>query len=175
MKKYLISSMFTAALLFSAGVKSQIAIGKTPPVTITNSSVLLEFGTEAKGIILPSVTTASDAVNGTFVLNTTTKSVRVKQNGVWTDLTQAGTALTNPYVNAGTIDVTNGVAGAVIGAAATTKPGVLVLESTTKALVLPKVSAPETNILSPVSGTMVYDTATSMLAVYDGTGWSYWK
>ncbi len=175
MKKYIISSMFTAVLLFSEGVKSQIAIGKTPPVTITNSSVLLEFGTEAKGIILPSVTTASDAVNGTFVLNTTTKSVRVKQNGAWTDLTKAGDATNYPFTNTGTTDANSGLAGAIIGSANTTKPGVLVLESTTKALVLPKVNTPETNIKSAVAGTMVYDTATSTLALYDGASWSYWK
>ncbi|KFE97266.1 hypothetical protein IX39_20540 [Chryseobacterium formosense] len=171
MKKYITLAIIPAAFLFSGNAKAQIAIGKT---TMTNDSVLLEFGSEAKGIILPAVNTAPGAVNGTFVLDNTTKSVRVMQNGTWTDLSTAGQATANPYANAGA-DTIPGINGVVMGAATSSKPGVLVLESTIKALVLPKVSEANLNIPSPVAGTMVYDTQTSMLAVYDGANWNYWK
>jgi len=171
MKKYIITAIIPAAFLLSMNMKAQIAIGKT---TMTNDSVLLEFGTEAKGIILPAVNTAPGAVNGTFVLDNTTKSVRVMQNGTWTDLSTAGEATPNPYANAGA-DTIPGINGVVMGAATSSKPGVLVLESTTKALVLPNVSEPDLNIPSPVAGTMVYDTTNSMLAVYDGVNWTFWK
>lgn len=165
MKKTII--IFTT-ILFVGITKAQVAIGKDE---ITNSSVLLEFGNEAKGIILPAVDEAPDAVDGTFILDNTIKSVRVMQNGDWTDLTKLGAAAENPFSNAGT-DVGEGV---IIGAESSGKPGVLVLESATQALVLPKVNEPELNVLSPVAGTIVYDTASSMLAVYDGQNWSFWK
>lgn len=148
--------------------QGQVAIGKE---TVTNSSVLLEFGDEAKGIILPAVDSALGAVDGTFILDNTSQSVRVMEAGNWIDLTTSGEATANPFINSGS-DVGEGV---VIGAESSSKPGVLVLESTTMALVLPKVAEPHLNILSPVAGTIVYDTESSMLAVYDGTNWSFWK
>jgi len=169
MKTYCIKTAFFAAILIGGALQAQVAIGKE---SVTNTSVLLEFGPGNKGIVLPAVSTAPGAADGTFILDTTTKSVRVKQNGSWTDLTALGQAADNPYINTGTTDIGDGV---IIGADSTTKPGVLVLESTTKALVLPSVAAPDQIVLSPVAGTMVYDTSVSMLAVYDGHNWSYWK
>ena len=153
--------------------QAQVIITDQANPTPTNSSVLLEFGnTEAKGIILPSVDEAPSAVGGTFVVNTTDKAVQFYDGTDWIDLTKAGEAVANPYVNAGTADVGQGT---IIGADTTTKPGVLVLESTTQAMVLPKVASPQDNMPSPVAGTIVYDTDSDMLAVYDGKEWSYWK
>jgi hypothetical protein len=51
----------------------------------------------------------------------------------------------------------------------------LVLESTSKALVLPKVANAETEIKSPAVGTMVYDLYSKSLAIFDGAKWNFWK
>ena len=64
--------------------------------------------------------------------------------------------------------------GVIIGKDSSLTPGVLVLESTTRAL-LPKVSNPQTSLKGSIAGTMVYDTDSGMLALYDGSTWSYWK
>lgn len=155
-------------LLAANAFNAQVAIGKTG---ITNESVLLEFGTEAKGIILPSVTSAPGAFGGTFIFNTVSKSVQVLQGGSWTNLTDEDKGVLHPFTNAGT-DIGNGV---IIGANTTNKPGVLVLESTKKAMVLPQVANPHLTMKGAIAGTVVYDTAADMLAVYDGANWSYWK
>lgn len=167
-KNTIITTIVITAFFSANEVKAQVAIGKED---VTNTSVLLEFGDEAKGIILPAVDEAADAVDGTFVLDNTLQSVRVMEGGSWTDLTAPGEATANLFMNAGN-DVGEGV---VIGAESSSKPGVLVLESTTMALVLPKVAEPHLNVLSPVAGTIVYDTESSMMAVYDGQNWSFWK
>lgn len=150
-------------------LQAQVLIGKEE---VTNSSVLLEFGAEAKGIILPSVNSAPGAAGGTFIVNTTDKAVQYFDGTDWVNLTNEGELVEHTYTNAGTTDVGD---GAIIGAETTTKPGVLVLESTTQALVLPKVANPHLTILSPVAGTMVYDTESDSLAVFDGVSWSYWN
>lgn len=154
--------------LMTAALSAQVAIGKQ---TLTNPSVLLEFNTEAKGIILPSVASAPGAVGGTFVFNTADRSVQVFQNTGWTLLTDSSQGVIHSFSNSGT----ESGAGMIIGANTSAKPGVLVMESTTKAMVLPKVANPHLNIRGAIAGTMVYDTASSSLAVYDGAQWSYWK
>ncbi|MFC4686804.1 hypothetical protein ACFO4P_07625 [Epilithonimonas pallida] len=177
MKKYIIALSGVFIFLIVQKTKAQVAIGKQ---NITNSSVLLEFGTENKGIILPSVNTAPGASGGTFIFNTTKKAVEVwegKNNGNlgdWTLLTDENQGVNHSFSNTGA-DVISNPAGVIIGADITAKPGVLVLESTTKALVLPQVANPHQNIKGTIAGTMVYDTTADMLAVYDGANWSYWK
>lgn len=171
MKKHVAGAFIITLLSISNTAVAQVAIGKE---TVTNNSVLLEFSNEAKGIILPAVNSAPGAVDGTFILDNTVKAVRVRQNGNWTNLSTAGAASVNPYINPGNdINATN--SGTIIGDSTSTKPGILVLESTTKAMVLPKVAEPSVNILSPVAGTMVYDAQSSMIAVFDGSNWSFWK
>ena len=153
---------------------SQIAIGKP---TVANSSVLLDFGTDGKGIILPSVDTAPGAVGGTFIFNTTENTVQVWEGkntggtGGWTNLTVQGDAVSHSFINAGS-DTGDGV---IIGASSSSKPGVLVLESTDKAMVLPLIASPHLNMVGAIAGTMVYDTDADMIAIYDGANWNYWK
>lgn len=157
--------------IFSLG-NAQVIISEAANPTLTNSSVLLEFGNANKGIILPSMKQAVNASDGTFIFNTQTLSVEVKEGGSWTNLT------INPVPGEEHVYTNIGPElgeGAIIGSDTTAKPGVLVLESTTQALVLPKVADPAMNIHSPIAGTMVYDTDAGMLAVFDGKNWSYWK
>lgn len=152
--------------------QAQVIISNQENPTPTNSSVLLEFGNnENKGIILPVIATpVTESVNGTFLVNSTTKAVQMKQDDVWIDLTDEDEAVIHSHTNTGE-EIGKGV---IIGSETTDKPGVLVLESTDKALVLPRVANPHLTILSPIAGTVVYDTTSDSLAVYDGKNWSFW-
>jgi hypothetical protein len=177
--KLFIKNLFVIVLMgASTCLYAQLLIGKSAP---SNSSVLLEFGPENKGFILPSVNETSGAVPGTFVFDLNTNSVRVleqKNNGVqnnWTDLTFSEVeGQPHSFLNVGD-DVIIESTGVVLGAESTLKPGALVLESKDKVMVLPKVSNPELNIPGAVAGTMVYDEENDMLAIFDGANWSYWN
>lgn len=164
--KYIFTTIIFTS--FSFFTNAQVSIGKT---SVTNTSVILEFGSDSKGIILPSVSTIPASVGGTFIVNANEKAVQVFENNGWTNLSNKGELVNHSFINP-RAEVGK---GAIIGARTSSREGVLVLESSTKALVLPKSANPHTNIKSPVSGTILYDTASSTLAVYDGANWSYWK
>jgi septal ring-binding cell division protein DamX len=72
-------------------------------------------------------------------------------------------------------DVSSAKTSIGTNAATDSTSGILVLTDTNKAMVLPKVSSPHLNIISPSSGMMVYDTTAHQLAVFNGTVWSFWK
>ena len=175
--KNIIISMFT---LFTTCAFAQVAIGKA---SVTSPSVSLEFGTGNKGILLPWVTgfsTVTGAVNGTLVYNTTDKKVYVKYASGWKDLSVDATGTTvDPITNVDGLTLQNSLddldtAKVSIGTPTST-PGILVLEDTNKAMVLPKVASPHLNIVNPAAGMMVYDTTSKQLAVFNGTVWSFWK
>ncbi|WP_128414265.1 hypothetical protein [Chryseobacterium sp. Leaf394] len=177
MKKFKNVAAILFLILSADTLSAQIGIGTT---NITNSSVFLEFSNEAKGIIVPQVTSSNGASGGTFVFDFTDKIVKVKEdknqgvNGNWTNLTNNSIpGVSHTFSNAGgDVSANNGV---IIGSDSSTRIGALVLESTTKALVLPKVSNPHTALTGAIAGTIVFDTVSSTLAVYDGVNWSYWK
>jgi hypothetical protein len=157
-----------------------VAIGKA---SVSSPSVSLEFGTGNKGILLPWVTgvsTVTGAVNGTLVYNTTDKKVYVKYASGWKDLSVDATGTTvDPITNVDGLTLQNSLddlntAKVSIGTPTST-PGILVLEDTNKAMILPKVASPHLNIVNPSPGMMVYDTTKKQLAVYNGTVWSFWK
>lgn len=166
-------------MLFSVNTNAQIGVGTT---ALSNSSVLLEFGSEPKGIILPqlSLVNVTGAAGGTFIFDSSDRSVKVKEeknnntNQNWTNLTlNSIQGKLHGFSNSGE-DVA-GSASVIIGSDISSKSGIMVLESTTKALVLPKVSNPQNLLKGSVAGTMVYDTESGMLAIFDGSTWSYWK
>ena len=180
----------TLSLLISTLAFSQVAIGKS---NISNTSVSLEFGTGNKGIILPWATNstgvslpASGNKSGTFILDVNDKKVKIsKNNGTWFDLTVHN--LEKPATG-GNIAINNALqtnaafpektdAKTMIGGNPTTDstPGILVLADTNKAMIPPLVTDPATNIKNPAPGMMVYDSAKKLLAVYNGTVWSFWK
>ena len=68
------------------------------------------------------------------------------------------------------------IAKAIIGAQTSVADGVLVLESNTKAMILPTVLDVQL-IPSPSPGMMVYvnKAGAKRLAVYNGRKWSFWK
>lgn len=177
-RKEIIVSLFSIFTGFLA--HSQVIIGDAAGTASDKTSVLLEFAdTNNKGIILPYVTSLpSSPEPGTILLDaTSTNQARVKYfNGSkgWTDLSgQDGNVSTEiDFQNLYTAKEVN--SKAIIGDASTTADGVLVLESKTKAMVLPIVTDVN-NIPSPSPGMMVYVKGTNKrLAVFNGSKWSFW-
>lgn len=148
---------------------AQIAMGKS---TVDGSGILDFVTGTTKGIILPQVensATMASVTPGTLVFDMTTSKVQY-HNGAWVDLsTDAGT---NPSLLAGSeIPETQGM---VIGDASTVE-GVLILESTDKALILPKVVDPENNVKNPYPGMLCYDPVKKLVSVFNGTNWFFWQ
>lgn len=160
-----------AFVLFANSLTSQIAIGKT---TLESASSSIEFGSEYRGIVLPWVTAANvaNAVNGTIIFDAGDKKVKVYANNVWKDLTINTNGVANTTLQDGLTEQTE--AKVSIGTVTST-PGILVLEDTDKAMILPKVANPHLNIVSPTPGMLVYDTTKKMLVVFNGTVWTFWK
>jgi hypothetical protein len=142
--------------------------------TSIHTDAILDFPTgQNKGIVLPMVEalpTGAAASNGTFLIDKTDGRVKVRQNGIWLNLT--GTSSLSSYSVNPSADTFDGV---IIGATSSSASGVLVLESTNKALMLPKVVSPHINIKSPYPGLMCYDTTKNAIAVFNGTAWYYWN
>ena len=186
-----------AFLSLSSLTIAQIAIGKAsvsviPSTTNINPSISLEFGdyvaNEGKGIILPWVTSAAattGSVTGTLIYDIDDKIVKYRNSPTtWFNLSKNETTVVDGTSNFDTTGVVNTSlqtsltesAGAKVSfGTLTSTPGILVLEDTNKAMVLPKVPSPHLNIINPEPGTMAYDTVTKQLAVYNGKVWSFWK
>lgn len=173
--------LFLIVLAFlSVNVYSQVAIGKE---NVSSPSVSLDFGSGNRGIVLPWVTSegsVTGVVNGTLVYDLFDKKVKVKYASGWKDLT----VITNGTTVQGGVDgaliqdnsvAENTSAKTAIGTTLTSTPGILVLEDTNKAMVLPTVASPHLNIMNPAPGMMVYDNFNKVLAVYNGTVWSFWR
>ena len=185
MMKTLFKIICSAFLGISATAYSQVIIGDnlgTAPAT-NKSSVLLEFAnTNNKGIILPYVRTkATTPTEGSIILDASTATdARVKYyNGSWQDLSGQGADISTILATQPTIAQAAESADSktIIGAATSgVTDGVLVLESTTKAMILPIVGDVN-NIPSPSPGMMVFvnKTGAKRLAVYNGSRWSFWK
>ena len=177
------------SLLFLAGFASanaQVIVGDdVGGPALDKSSVLLEFAnTSDRGIIVPYVTTAvlpTTFAGGTILLHAPTPSTttaRMKYynavTSTWVDLSEQDGVVTTALSNQPSGVTETGKS--IIGASSSSADGVLVLESTNKAMVLPIVN--DTNqIINPSPGMMVYlnKTGAKRLAVFNGTKWSYWR
>ncbi|KYH05100.1 hypothetical protein A1704_13120 [Chryseobacterium cucumeris] len=167
MKKIVSIIIITASGIFNA----QVALGKT---TLESASSSIEFGNENRGIVLPWVTDTSgiqNVVNGTLIFDISDMKVKVYQNNLWKDLSvdttgNADTSLQDNLTDQPEAKVSVGTPSSV--------SGILVLEDSNKAMILPKVTSPHLNIISPAAGMMVYDTQKKQLAVFNGTVWSFW-
>ena len=183
MKKILSTILLGSIALLNA----QVIIGDAVGTAADKTSVLLEFakgsGTGNKGIVLPYVTTLPASKEGTLILDAvdaTKARVRFYNNTQWVDLSGQDGNITSalPIQTSAT---ENTAARAIIGDVPNPIPvtfpdGVLVLNSATKAMVLPQVASVQ-DILKPAPGMMVYinKTGAKRLAVFNGTKWSYWK
>lgn len=186
-------TVIVLSVSFSILSFSQVRIGGINSVgSVTNTSVLLEFGTDDdKGIILPYLETvptgANNSKGGTLIFDVSANAeykIKVKnENTGWTDLSvQSGyssaveSTVKTPQASP-LADQTG--AKAIIGNANSTTDGVLVLDSPNKAMVLPIVSN-FTNIKNPSPGMMAFlkhpsDATKHRLIVFNGQKWSFWK
>ncbi|MFB9079638.1 hypothetical protein ACFFLS_07100 [Flavobacterium procerum] len=152
---------------------AQSSIGKnTPP----GGSGILDFNAGGKaGIVLPWVTslpTGTALAGGVMIYNANLKKVMYYNETSWVDLSTKTGAVDLSIQTS--VPETN-AKGTVIGAQSSAVDGVLVLESSNKALILPKVASPHLNIIKPMAGTICYDTVKKLLCVYNGTEWTFWK
>ncbi|WDF48236.1 hypothetical protein PQ459_07100 [Chryseobacterium sp. KACC 21268] len=148
--------------------KSQVAISKAP----NSTGAILDFATgTTNGLILSAVTSLpTSPSNGTFLVDRSDLKVKMRQNNTWVDMTNPGD-LSKIAQNTSS-EVGNGV---IIGSNSSSASGVLVLEATNKALVLPKIASPQTNVRSPYPGMICYDTTSKSVAVFDGKVWNFWR
>jgi len=178
MKKIIIT-IFIGMIALS---KAQVIIGDAIGTAAIKTSVLLEFAAnQNKGIVLPYVRTLpATPAEGTMVLDASNPgAARIKYyNGAWIDLSGQDANVTSALTSQPTAAQTpeSSDAKVIIGANSSTADGVLVLESTSKSMVLPIVDDVQ-NIPSPSPGMMVYinKAGAKRLAVFNGSKWSFWK
>lgn len=169
MKKILIAIF---AVFAGLAANAQASIGKTPP----DGSGIVDFNAGGKsGIVLPWVTTlptGAALAEGVMLYDANLKKVVYYNGAAWVDLSN----------HTGNVDLSiqatvpeASTKGTVIGATSSSVDGVLVLEASDKALILPKVTSPHLNIVNPMAGTICYDTTSKMVCIYNGTEWAFWK
>lgn len=167
------------ALVISNIISAQVIIQDDTGTATNKTSVLLEFSSaENRGFLLPSVRTMpTSPANGTILLDgTTPTNARVKyyKNGSWEDLSNArnqGGDITNHL--ASQPNTTEQSQKVIIGSDTSSVDGAMILESTTKAMVLPRVNSVN-DIINPSPGMMVYVNKDKLLALYNGAKWSFW-
>lgn len=149
---------------------------KTSP-TQNNPSVLLEFSNQNKGLIVPWISSPSipgAPSVGTLFFDTSSNLMMKYYNGsTYINLTAAATKPTGAKIPAPPTGTESGKQ-TILGAKTTTATGAVVLESTTKVMILPKVTAPQTNIINPSAGMIVYDPTNKMMCTFNGQQWTYW-
>lgn len=166
------------SFLCSVGsVSGQTAIGKK---ATEGTDVILDFkANETRGIILPWVTKEQEVqspVGGTLIFDSNDKKVKYYRGGTqatWVDLSihtgQVDLSIQQPIAERTNASPT------VLGSRTSTVSGILVLEASDKAMVLPKMANPHLTMLSPPAGTIAFDTVSKMLCVFNGTEWSFWN
>jgi hypothetical protein len=193
--KTIITSIFLSISIFGY---SQIIVGGINGTAPANNktAVLLEFEAgQNKGIILPYVRTmpaSTDVTPGTILLDASANNaaeskvkyyapgnIKADANG-WVDLSSGNRAdissfmTAQPPLTGPDAVIEEGGAKTIIGASTSTADGVLVLESTTKVMVLPQVESTN-DVKDPAPGMMVYlNGVNKRLAVYNGSKWTYW-
>jgi hypothetical protein len=179
-----IMKKISTILLFSLSLYAFSQIGIE--TTVVHQQAIIDFPTDQnKGIILPMVESLPAPIapatlaNGTFLIHKAAGSgiIKMYQNGEWINLTKGGANLSGAQFDLNPSTATEG-RGVVVGSLdplADNTDGVLVMASTDKGLMLPKVANPHLNVKSPYPGLMCYDTIKEAIAFYDGTGWYYWQ
>lgn len=151
-----------------------VLIGRTTPTSATNTSVLLEFSNNNKGLIVPYIAgNLNSATSGTFYFDSTSKIMKLKDNSGqgYVDFTSAAPSTNAVIQPSGTDDATK---KSVFGSTSSAVDGALVLESQTKVMVLPKVTNPHVNVVNPSAGMIVYDPTNKTLCTFNGTQWTFW-
>ncbi|WP_282629503.1 hypothetical protein [Empedobacter sedimenti] len=170
MNKILFTSLLSTLLFTNVNAQMIIAEDNNYPTGMVTESSLLQFEEgRSRGIILPANDKApQNPANGTFIFDMSDIKVKMYENGQWINLTDRG----GYPISYNDYDIGEGV---IIGAESSTAEGVLILESTDKALVLPRVNDLTIDVINPYPGMMCYDMASKTVAIFDGIQWSYWN
>ena len=165
--------LIALSLLFSTIIFGQVIIGngKLRP---SSSSVSLEFGNENKGILLPAVDSESavnQAVPGTLIFDALDKKVKLRLSNSWKDMSIVSNG--KMYPTPAFISEAK-AAKVTIGSTVSSTAGILVLEDTNKAMILPTVKT-YADIINPSAGMMVYLSGVNQVAFYNGSVWTFWQ
>lgn len=175
MKKLLVLSVlfFTVNIVFS-----QVIFGNSVGTAADKTSVLMEFAkTENRGLILPYVTDKSGTfAPGSIILNATTANaakVEFYDGANWNDLS-FNTANISSFLGMQPVAKENPDAKVIVGNDISSADGIMVLESATKAMVLPTVNS-YSDIVDPAPGMMVLQNngTEKVLAFYNGSKWTF--
>lgn len=154
-------------LNFSTICLSQVVIGKDT----TGTSVLLDFAENTtNGLILPhvqDVTTMKNVTEGTLVFDKATKKVQYYDGAIWVAISEGEGAFPLTVQE----NEIGGDQGVIIGSEESNAKGVLILESSDKAMVLPKIYDPAKNVPSPYPGMICYDTRGKHVYIFNGLRW----
>lgn len=172
--------VFLLVLMFSKNLYSQLIFGDAVGTAADKTSVLMEFANAGnRGFILPYVTNKTGiSTPGSIIVDATnaaSSKVQYYNGTTWVDLSvQPSNVSSYLTIQPGTRE--NASAKVIVGSNTSSANGVLVLESTDKAMVLPVVTSYQ-NIINPAPGTMVLvdNSGLKSLAVYNGSQWSFWS
>ncbi|MNK28128.1 hypothetical protein D3C87_464970 [compost metagenome] len=160
---------------------AQVIFGDAVGSATNKTSVLMEFAnTGNRGMILPCVTNkAGITTPGSMILDATVRTaakVEYYNGTTWFDLSSGQTANVTAFAAIQPIALEKPSAKVVIGSETSAADGILVLESATKAMVLPVVSS-HNNIVNPSPGMMVIVNGGGIktLAFYNGSKWAFWN
>lgn len=171
--------LYILGLSVCSGISAQVIFGDKVGTAANKSSVLMEFAnTGNRGFIMPYVTDKTNInAAGSVILDASTPTaakVRYYNGTAWVDLSVNG-ANVSSYLAIQPTSRENAAAKVVIGSSTSSADGILVLESSTKAMVMPITNSYQ-NIVNPAPGTMtlVNNSGILSLAVYNGSQWSFW-
>lgn len=170
MKNFL---LLILVILTGLVANAQSSIGKG---TQPDGSGILDFNDNGKsGIVLPwttSLPTGAALTGGVMIFDANLKKVVYYNGSDWVDLSK----------QSGIVDLSiqelvpeSVLQGTVIGENNSSVEGVLVLESSDSAVILPKVVSPHLNIVNPMPGTICYDTVKKLVCIFNGSEWTFWK
>jgi len=163
------NTILTFAMLIIFGANAQLKVGDNP--TTINASAILEIESTNQGLLLPRMTTTQRDASiksptaGLVIYNTSTNALEVVVSGsglgsLWFNvLTGATTA-----VASGT---STSVGGIGVGTTTPNANAVLDVTSTTKGVLLPRLSSDP----SGVAGMVYYNTTSNAVKLYNGTSW----
>jgi hypothetical protein len=161
--------IFVAAVLLFGELQAQHAIGKKS----VSGSGLLDFAADSqKVIVLPLLDSlTSSASKGTMAAYRKDSSIYMRNDSAWVKYSTSGLNPLNSLNHSGTEKIKS----TVLGSKTTNVEGALVLESSNKALILPKNSNPHSQIPMPRIGSICYDKTRKSLAIFNGKIWTYWQ
>lgn len=173
--RILTTIIFITIILVGIKTSGQVAINATgnPP----NASAMLDVTSSDKGILVPRMTNSeigniSPLSNGLLVYSTDDNAFYYYNNSQWLKIASGSSE--NPWLtNGSNIYFTTGNVG--IGIASPNSKSILELSSTTKGILIPRLTSTQRSaISSPPSGLIVYQTDAPVgLYFYYTGGWRY--